>query len=51
MTLMQAMISLEPLHRPTLSEVYAHPWVQNKDVATKKEIEAEFEAILVAIEE
>lgn len=39
--LLQAMFQLDPIHRPSLTEMRNHPWMQG-DMASKDEIIAEF---------
>jgi len=40
--LMNAMFSYDPTHRPSVAEIYNHPWLTNGPMATKEDIEKEF---------
>ena len=40
--LVVSLLQLEPTHRPSLPEVFAHPWVQG-DTPSAEEVLAEFE--------
>jgi len=35
------MLQLDPSHRPSITEVMAHPWMQG-ETPTKEEVQAEF---------
>ena len=40
--LITSMLQKNPVHRPSIAEIKAHPWVTNEDVPTLKEIEKVF---------
>lgn len=42
MTLINAMLSYDPTHRPSIAEIYAHPWLKNNKIATHEEVVLEF---------
>lgn len=39
--LIVSMLQLDPAHRPTMSEIFAHPWMQG-ETPSKEEVIAEF---------
>jgi len=42
MALINAMLSYDPTHRPSIPEIYAHPWLKNGPMPTHEQICAEF---------